>query len=87
LHFLLHLATWISCLAYSHDGKRLVTGSDDENVKVWDVTTGQEVLTLSGHSRPISGVAFSRDGRRLVSSCGKQIRVWDATPVREAGGK
>jgi WD40 repeat protein len=78
-------ATWITCLAYSPDGMRIVTGSDDENVKVWDVATGQEVLTLSGHTGALTGVAFSPDGRRLVSSGGKEVRVWDGTPVEEAG--
>jgi WD40 repeat protein len=71
-------------MTFSPDGKRLVTASDDENLKVWDVATGQEVLTLSGHSGAVTGVAFSPDGRRLVSSGWKKVKVWDATPLDEA---
>ena len=37
-------------VAFSPDGKRLVSGSEDETVKVWDAETGQETLTLKGHT-------------------------------------
>ena len=37
-------------VAYSPDGKRLATASDDETAKVWDAETGKELLTLRGHS-------------------------------------
>ena len=37
-------------MAFSPDGRRIVSGSDDETVKVWDAATGQEMLTLKGHT-------------------------------------
>ena len=36
--------------------------------KVWDVMTGKELLTLSGHEGRISGLAFSPDGKRLATA-------------------
>ena len=39
----------------------------DETVKVWDAATGKEMLTLKGHTIAVASVAFSPDGRRIVS--------------------
>ena len=44
-------------------------------IKVWDVSTGAEVMTL--HGRAVWSVVFSPDGKRIVAGCGN-IKVWDA---------
>ena len=65
--------------AYSPDGARLVTASDDKTARVWDPATGREVLVLIGHSRVLTSAAFSLDGRRIVTSSNdRTARVWDA---------
>ena len=43
---------WVRSVAYSPDGKHVVSGSDDRTVKVWDAQTGKEVIVLVYH-RPI----------------------------------
>ena len=43
-------------------------GKLDRTIKIWDLATGQEVRTLLGHSSYVNDVAFSPDGRRLVSA-------------------
>ena len=54
-------------MAYSPDGKRIVTGSCDKTVKVWDAADGPGVLSLKGHTGGVRCVAYSPDGKRIVS--------------------
>jgi WD40 repeat protein len=71
-------------VVFSPDGKRLASGGMDAIVKIWDLTSGQETLTLKGHSGGIVSLEFSPDGRRLISSAmDRTVRIWDATPMPE----
>ena len=66
-----------SVVAYSPDNRRVAAGLFATNqVKVWDLSSGQELLSLSGHADPriISYLAFSPDGARLASGA----QGWDA---------
>jgi WD40 repeat protein len=69
-------------VAFSPDGKRLTRGDQNGTVKVWDTATGQEILTLKGHTGHVTSVAFSPDGKRLASG-GKVVKVWDAATGQE----
>jgi WD40 repeat protein len=72
-----HSNTVIS-VAFSPDGKTLVSGSLDNNIKVWNVSTGKLLQTLTGHSDRVWSVAFSPDGQTLASgSDDKTIKLWD----------
>ena len=69
----------VMSVALSPDGRRIVSGSWDRSVRVWDAESGACVATLEGHSYGVMSVAFSPDGRRIVSGSGdKSVRVWDA---------
>jgi len=62
----------------------LASASNDNTIKLWDQRTGQELLTLKGHIRFVSSVAFSPDGKRLASaSGGSRIKLWDAATGQE----
>jgi len=64
---------------YSPDGTRIVSGSNDNSLKVRDAAMGQETLTLTGHEGPVNSVAYSPDAKRIVSgSSDKTLKVWDA---------
>jgi len=78
----------VTSVAFSPDGRRIVSGSDDKTLKVWDVSTGQETFTLKGHAEAVTSVAFSPDGRRIVSgSDDKTLKVWDASMRQEIPGR
>jgi hypothetical protein len=69
-------------IAFTPDGRRLASGGEDRAVTLWDPGTGQELLTLRGHTGYIRGVAFSPDGRTLASTgADGAIKVWDTTPL------
>jgi WD40 repeat protein len=73
-----HTSTVFS-VCFSPDGKRILTGSQDNTAKVWDADKGTEVLALEGHTNYVSGVCFSPDGRRILTgSLDNTAKVWDA---------
>jgi WD40 repeat protein len=68
-------------LAFHPNGKRLASCGLDRTVRLWDMTTGQEILTLLERAAVVHGVAFSPDGRRLAAACDdRTIRIWDSAP-------
>ena len=78
------IESMISSVAFCPDGKRIASGSGDNTLKVWDVDTGQETLTLKGHTSSVLSVAFSPDGKRIASGSGDgTLKVWDAGTGQE----
>jgi WD40 repeat protein len=71
----------VSCVAFTPDGTRLGSGSDDGTVKVWEAHRGLELLTLIGHQKEVICVTFSPDGKRLASvSADGTVNIWDRKP-------
>ena len=65
-------------------GRRIVSGSEDRTVRVWDADNGRELACLRGHDSRVTSVAFDAAGRRIVSgSDDKTVRVWVAVSGRE----
>ncbi len=68
----------VTSIAFSPDGKHIVSGSTDKTLRIWDAATGQPIGDpLTGHTDTVGGVAFTPDGRRIISASGdKTLRLW-----------
>jgi WD40 repeat protein len=73
----------LNTVAFSPDGKQIITGSNDRTIKLWDVATGREIRTFFGHTDGVESVVFSPDGRQILSSGDKTIKLWDVATGRE----
>ena len=74
-------------MAFSPDGHRIVSGSDDHTVRLWNADTGQPIgAPLTGHTGAVNSVAFSPDGQRIVSgSADNTLRLWNADTGQPVG--
>jgi WD40 repeat protein len=67
----------VGAIAFSADGRRLVTAGKDKTVRIWDVQARTEIRALTGHESAISGVAcHAADGRIASVSNDGEVRIW-----------
>lgn len=74
----------INSVAYSPDGRFVLTGGDDGSPRLWDVATGQQIRSFVGHKGGVTSVAFSSDGRFVLTG-GRDgtARLWDVANGRQ----
>ncbi|KAG8850919.1 hypothetical protein FRB96_009552 [Tulasnella sp. 330] len=77
----------VGCVAWSPNGKTIVSGSHDHTVRRWDASTGKPIgEALKGHTGPVWDVAWSPDGKTFVSaSWDHTLRLWDASAGQLVG--
>jgi len=63
--------------SFAPDGARIVTISDDRNVRIWDASTGLPLALPIPSEAPIVNAAFTADGARIVVADGHAVRTWD----------
>jgi WD40 repeat protein len=74
----------VKCVAFSRNGNYALTGSEDNEVRLWDVKAGKEIKPFLGHGKAITSVAFSSNDRLiLTASEDGTARLWDVTSSKE----
>jgi len=69
--------------SFSPDGSQ-IAGIVGNDIKIWDATTGSELLTLTGHTQWVIGLSFSPDGKSLTStSLDGTVKIWSIAPGNE----
>jgi WD40 repeat protein len=72
-------------IAFSDDGRRIVSAGTDKTIRVWELATGKELHRFEGHRSLVTALAFSRDGSRLASgSFDRTAIVWDLAATKQS---
>jgi WD40 repeat protein len=74
----------VMSVAWEPNGQRVATGSIDETVKIWDATTGRELVTLRGYFRAVTSLSWGPDGRLASGSDDGSVKVWNAIRDQES---
>jgi WD40 repeat protein len=69
----------VLAMAFSPDGTRLATASEDKTAQLWDTRTWEPVGRPMRHDHPVEIVTFSPDGKLLATVAGSRVRLWDTT--------
>ena len=78
-----HRGDAFNSVTWSPDSRMIATGSDDSNIRLWDIESGRLVRTLEGHQASVRSVVWSPDGRQLASGSGdRTVRLWEASSGR-----
>jgi WD40 repeat protein len=85
----------VPSIAFSPDGKTLAAGAcaqqtgsrcPDGIITLWDISSGNELRTLKGHSEMVVSVAYSPDGKTIASGArDNMIKIWDVDTGQELG--
>ncbi|MCP2249324.1 nSTAND1 domain-containing NTPase [Lentzea aerocolonigenes] len=72
-------AAGINAVAWSPDGRCLLTASDDHTARVWDPETGGQRTALIGHTGPVTAALWTPEGQAVTGSADCTVRFWDTS--------
>jgi len=74
----------LNCVAYTHDGSKVTTASDDGKIKLWDTTSGHCIVTFADHSSGVTAIEHPRMKRNVfyTASLDGTVRAYDLTRYR-----
>ncbi len=76
----------VNCVAFSPDGKTVLTGSDDKTARLWNAATGKPIGPPLAHQDAVNCVAFSPDGKTvLTGGADKTARLWNSATGKPIG--
>ena len=76
----------IGAVAVTANGLRAISGGEDGVLRVWNLKTGQNEQTLTGHAGWVGGVAVTLDGQRCITAGNdRTLRLWNLDTGRELG--
>lgn len=67
----------VTALAFSPDGKTLVTGGEDKNILIWNTSTWECSKPLTGHTNAVNSINFLASGSRFYSGGDYTVRSWN----------
>lgn len=74
---LINLYDMISSISFSPDGKYLAGGNFNNNIDIWEVSTGKVIKTLKGHESKIQIISYSPDGKSIASAAEDiKLKIW-----------
>ena len=77
-------ADWVTAIAWSDDGTRIVSASRDKSAKVFDANSGELLVSYSGHAAAVRGVAFLPDGKQVFSTgTDKKLHRWEVEAAKK----
>jgi len=74
----------VRCVAFSPNGQLVLSGSDDNSLRVWDASDGASVQTLRGHGSAVHSCTFSPDGQNILAGDDDRVFVWNLAGYEES---
>ena len=75
---------WVNAVALTPDGKKVISASSDNTLKLWNLETGEDERTFKGHSASVTAVALTPDGKKVISaSWDNTLKLWNLETGKE----